>query len=114
MADITPTMVNAHLGTNVFEDDGSGNATLNFSLLTGDIVGMDSPLAEGAIKLLDALSGTAVAEYDADNANDARSTYPVINRVPTTIDGDPALRVTGTAVAKVVIGDSLDEAVALS
>ena len=114
MADITPSKVNTHLGTNIFADDGNGNAVLNLSTLTGDTVGMDSPLSESSLKLLDAFSGTATAEYDADNANDARASYPTLNRVPTTIDGEPVLRVTGTAVGKVVIPDSLDSAIALS
>lgn len=113
MADITATQINAHVGTSVFVTDSNGNAALSLTALTGQDVGMDDPVNESVLKFLDACSGTAQAEYDADNANDARSSYPAATKTPTTANGDPILRVTATAVGKVVITSSLDDAVAL-
>ena len=113
MADITATQINAHLGSSVFVTDSNGYAALSLSTLTGQNVGMDDALNESILKLLSACSGTAQAEYDADNVNDARSSYPAATKTPTTANGEPILRVTATAVGKVVITNSLDDAVAL-
>ena len=113
MADITPTQLNAAIGNTVFADDGAGNAVLNLSTLTGDTVGMNSNLNEAVLKLLKSCYLTAEAEYTADNANDARSTYPSPVLTPTTAEGAPILRHTYTVVGKVAISDSLDSVEAL-
>lgn len=113
MADITATQVNNHLGTPVFVTDSNGQAALSLTALAGQNVGMDDPLNESVLKFLSACSGTAQAEYDADNTNDARSSYPAATKTPTTANGEPILRVTASAVGKVVITNSLDDAVAL-
>lgn len=113
MADITATQVNAQVGSSVFVTDSNGYAAVSLSTLTGQNVGMDDPLNESILKLLAACSDTAQAEYETDNTNDARSSYPAATKTPTTTNGEPILRVTATAVGKVVITNSLDDAVAL-
>ncbi|MEM7063807.1 MAG: hypothetical protein AAF572_11665 [Cyanobacteria bacterium P01_B01_bin.77] len=113
MTDITANKVNAATGANIFVTDSNGYAAISLSTLTGDTVTMDTGLNESMLKLLEACSTTAQAEFDADNANDARSSYPASTKTPTTANGEPILRVSASTVGKVVISSSLDAAVVL-